>query len=290
MPSRQVNSTAKTRISASFANVLSRLARRPGDIIVRFRKIALQRRALRHRIRLGREQSAICWIGVTGSCGKSTTCRILAQMLAKHAPCRLPNLLWNYTGTVPLAILNVTAEDRYVVQEIATHVPGSIERICKMYLPQIGVVMNVGTDHYTQFGGEEAIAQEKAALVRALPADGVAILNADDSRVAAMAKDTVARPVTFGIENAATYRARDVSAAWPRGVSFVLEHDGQTHHVETGLFGAHFAPNVLASLATAHTAGMPLEDAVAALGDVEPLEGRMSEVKAPDGVTFIRDD
>ncbi|MEZ5329322.1 MAG: Mur ligase family protein [Verrucomicrobiales bacterium] len=202
---------------------------------------------------------------MTGSCGKSTTCQILAQILSNQAPCRIPNLLWNYTGTVPLAILKVTSEDRYVVQEIATHVPGSIERICKMYLPQIGVVMNVGTDHYTQFGSQERIAFEKAALVRALPADGVAVLNADDPRVIAMASVSPACAVTFGIKKEATYRARDVTAAWPQGLSFILEHHGENHRVETGLFGVHFAPNVLASLATAHTAGMPLEDAIAAL-------------------------
>ncbi|MDA0813538.1 MAG: Mur ligase family protein, partial [Verrucomicrobia bacterium] len=113
---------------------------------------------------------------------------------------------------------------------------------------------------------------------------------ADDPRVAAMARSSAARTVTFGIEQDADYRARDVSAVWPKGVSFVLEHDGKEHRVETGLFGAHFAPNVLASLATAHIAGMPLEDAVAAVREIVPLEGRMSEVKSPDGVTFIRDD
>ena len=270
--------------------MLSRNVFRPAKMVARLRKLVLQHRAIRHRLRIGREQSAIRWIGVTGSCGKSTTCQILAKVLASHGACAMPNVRWNYTGTVPLSILRVTTDDRYVVQEIATHVPGSIERICKMFRPEIAIVMNVGTDHYSQFGSQEAIANEKAALVRALPADGVAVLNADDPQVAAMASATMARTVTFGIENAASYRAHDVSSAWPCGVSFDLEHDGARYAVETQLYGAHFALNVLASLAAAHVAGMPLEEAVAVVGSAGPVPGRMSEVKVPGGATFIRDD
>lgn len=260
----------------------------PKKIPGRVKKILRQRRAMWHRARL--DSFPITWIAVTGSCGKSTTVHLLARMLSLHGCCPEPGGGGNYTGTVPLAILGVKHSDRYVVQELGTHVPGSIRRLARMVKPHIGVVMNVGTDHYTQFKSQDAIAEEKADLVRALPADGIVVLNADDPRVSAMAAQSKARVVTFGIANAADYRACDVTSAWPGTVSFVLEHGDEHHRVETSLFGAHLAPNVLASLAVAHIVGMPLATAISAVREVKPIGGRMSEVRAAGGVTFIRDD
>ena len=216
--------------------------------------------------------------------------RLLANALGRHGSCPEPNERWNYTGTVPLSILRVKPADDYVVQELGTHLPGTIRRLCSMLRPQIGIVMNVGSDHYAQFRGEDAIADEKADLVRYLPAGGVAVLNADDERVAAMGAESKARVVTFGIANEADYRASDVTAAWPETLGFVLVHNGERHRVTTMFHGIHMAPNVLAALAAADVAGMPLKEAIAAIGEVLPVDGRMSETKAPGNVTFIRDD
>ena len=264
------------------------LLRDPGRIRRRAKKVFRQWRARRYRAKL--DSAGIEWIAVTGSCGKSTTARLLAGVLSRHGACPEPEPESNYTGTVPLSILRVKTTDRYVVQEIGTHMPGSIKKLAGMVRPRIGIIMNVGTDHYTQFGGQDAIAEEKAALARSLPADGVAILNADDPRVAAMASDTAARVVTFGIEQDADFRAREVSAAWPEPAAFVLEHEGRTYPVRTRMFGAHLVPNVLATLAAAHHAGVSMEDAIEGVAQVEPIDGRMSEVKTSGGATFIRDD
>ena len=268
---------------------ISKVRSLPGRVVRRGRKFLLQRKAQRYRKKLG-QVSDVQWIAITGSCGKSTTARLLAQILGKQGDCPLPNERWNYTGTVPLAILNVKPTQDYVVQEVGTHVPGTIRRLCEMLQPQIGVVMNVGTDHYSLFKSVENIANEKADLVRALPADGIAVINADDPNVVTMANESKARVVTFGIENAADFRAEAVRSSWPEPLSFTLVHDGERIPVTTQLHGKHLAPNVLASLATAHAAGVPLLGGVEAARDVEPVSGRMSELKALDGVTFIRDD
>ena len=248
-------------------------------------KALRRRRAVWHRARLTTSR----WIGVTGSCGKSTTCRVLSRVLSAHGTCSRPTG-GNYGDSLPVCILRVQPGDQFVVQEIGTHLPGSIRRLASLFRPEVAIVTNIGTDHYTQFKSMDAIAEEKADLVRALPADGVAVLNADDARVVAMATLTKARVVTFGIQTEADYRACEISAAWPDPISFVLEHNGEFHPVQTSLFGRHFVPNVLASLAVAHTVGMPLAAAIAAVRGIKPLDGRLSEVRAPDGVTFILDD
>lgn len=176
------------------------------------------------------------------------------------------------------------------MQEIGTHVPGTIAALCDMVQPGIGVVMNVGTDHYSMFKSEEAIATEKADLVRSLDAEGVAVINADDAFVSAMAKETKARVVTFGVDSEADFRATEVHSQWPEPLAFSLVFEGGIYPVTTKLHGKHFAPNVLAAMAAACAVGLSIEQVVAAVGDAEPVSGRMSEVKAPDGVSFIRDD
>jgi UDP-N-acetylmuramoyl-tripeptide--D-alanyl-D-alanine ligase len=247
-----------------------------------------ERRAVRHRVRVAKS-GKIQWIGVTGSCGKSTTVHLLAEVLSKSGRCLKPTG-GNLPVALPFCILRVTPEHKYVVQEIGTEQPGHIRHNCRMFRPEIGVVMNVGSDHYAQFRSEDAIAEEKADLVRSLPAHGVAILNADDHRVAAMADESKARVVTFGIEKDADYRAREISARWPATLGFKVEHQGKCYSVETQLFGAHLAPNILACLAAAHTCGLPIEDVIDELRTIFPVEGRMSQVKTEAGVTFIRDD
>lgn len=256
----------------------------------RARKCLLQFKALRHRRRLGKNVPDQQWIAVTGSCGKSSTARLLSQVLSAEGECSPPNENWNYTGTVPLAILQVKASQRFVVQEVATHLPGTIKRLCRLVQPRVGIVMNVGTDHYSSFKSIENIAVEKADLVRALPSDGIAVLNADDPNVLAMAAASRARVVTFGLSEGADFRAENVRSRWPEPLSFALVHGGTKHDVVTRLHGRHLAPNVLAGLAAAHAAGMPLAKAVRAVRDVEPVSGRMSELRSPDGVAFIRDD
>ena len=188
-------------------------------------------------------------------------------------------------------MLGVARDADFSVQEIGTEYPGTIQRLAALYRPQVAVVTNVGTDHYTQFKSEEAIAQEKADLVRALPEDGIAVLNADDSRVWEMRHATQARTVSYGIESEGVdYSASNVVSHWPHKLQFDLSHEGNTHRVETKLIGGHFLPNVLASLACAHQVGMALDRAIEAVKNIRPIEGRMSEHRDDSGVRFVRDD
>src|SRR4029450_9407321 len=85
--------------------------------------------------------------------------------------------------------------------------PGHIAALARLARPSVGVVLNVGESHLGMFGSREAIAKAKGELVESLPADGTAVLNADDPQVAAMADRTVARVVTFGQGPAAEVRA-----------------------------------------------------------------------------------
>ena len=230
------------------------------------------------------------WIGITGSCGKSTTARVTASILSRFGKCTIPTLA-NLPDEVPICVLRVAPDSRFVVQEIGTTKKGYIRRSCEIVQPEVGIVTNVGTDHYSQFKDEELIAEEKADLVRSLPTEGCAVLNADDQRVMAMASHAKCRVVTFGSGGSgADYRVEQVSANWPRTLSFTLVHDGRELAVKTSLLGRHFVPNVVAGIACAHELGLPIAEVIDAVKNVRPLPGRMSEVVASNGITFIRDD
>jgi aminoacyl-tRNA hydrolase len=135
----------------------------------------------------------------------------------------------------------------------------------------------------------EAIAAEKGKLVAALPETGTAVLNADDPQVLAMAARCRGRVITYGLSPAATVRAENVRSGWPEGLSFDLVYDGRSYAVRTGLCGDHWVHTVLASIATAVAAGVPLSSALRAMEATEPVEGRLFPVTTPVGATLICD-
>jgi aminoacyl-tRNA hydrolase len=180
--------------------------------------------------------------------------------------------------------------DRFCVVEVSAGSPGVLSKSLNFLKPTIGIVTCIGTDHYSNFGSQDAIAAEKGRLVRALPEDGIAVLNADDPRVIAMRDDCRARVISFGLAAEADVRAESVSAIWPDRLSFELVHNGTRILVQTQLCGPVWIPVALAAAALGIAMDVSLEDIARSLGSVEPNEGRMSPLVLPDGVTFIRDD
>ena len=134
------------------------------------------------------------------------------------------------------------------------------------------------------------MAAEKGKLVAALPPTGLAVLNADDERVLALAARARCRVVTFGVAAGADVRAEDVAAAFPELLSFTLVHRGSRHPVQTRLVGEHWTTAVLAALATAVELGVPVERAVAAVEAVAPSPHRLSVRPTRAGVTYLQDD
>jgi UDP-N-acetylmuramoyl-tripeptide--D-alanyl-D-alanine ligase len=153
----------------------------------------------------------------------------------------------------------------------------------------------VGSAHLGEFGSVEAIAEAKGELVEALPADGVAVLNADDPAVAAMAARTAARVVTFGRGDAsadgraADVRAEDVRLEGGRA-RFTLVAAAGRAPVELRLVGEHHVGNALAAAAVALEAGATPEVVAAALGAASPVSHwRMEVTDRADGVTVVND-
>lgn len=230
----------------------------------------------------------VCFIGVTGSCGKTTTTELIAAILAKQGrTCKGSH--GNVMRNFPRTILAVSPKHRFCVHEISGHEVGLIDQATRLLRPRIGVVTHIAQDHYGAFRTLEATAAEKGKLVEALPSDGVAVLNIDDPHVAAMSGRTQARVITYGLSPEATVRGRNVTSTWPSRMSLDISYEGRDVHMQTQLLGTHWAHVVLAGISAALAAGTPLDQAVEAVEAFEPVYCRMYPHTTADGITFISD-
>ena len=221
-----------------------------------------------------RRRFAIPVVAVTGSNGKTTTKELAAGVLGTRWNVLRPERSFNNQWGLPLTLLQLGPQHQAAVLEIGTNARGEIAALAALAAPTVAVVTTVAAVHVEFLGSLDGVREEKAALVRALPVDGVAVLNADDPRVASMARDTRARVVTYGRAAAAHVRATGEVGEDERGLSFTLEADGARVPVVLALAGGHNVTNALAAAAAGVALGLPLADVARGLAGVRPVAGR----------------
>jgi UDP-N-acetylmuramoyl-tripeptide--D-alanyl-D-alanine ligase len=229
-------------------------------------------------------------VGITGSSGKTSTKDLIAQLLSEVGPTVAPRGSLNNELGLPSTVLRADEDTRFLVLEMGARGPGHITHLCRIAPPRVGVVVNVGTAHIGEFGSVDAIAEAKAELVRALPADGTAVLNADDGRVRAMSALTAAEVVTVGESAGATLRAVDVTLDERARPAYRLCAPEGEVAVRLAVTGRHQVGNTLAAAAVARAAGLPLAAIGTRLGTLRPVSTRRMDVfDRTDGVTVIDD-
>jgi UDP-N-acetylmuramoyl-tripeptide--D-alanyl-D-alanine ligase len=231
-------------------------------------------RALGRFAGLHRAKVAIPVVAITGSNGKTTTKEMTAAVLAPLGPVLKPEASFNNQWGLPLTLLRLTADHRALVVEIGTNQTGEIATLAALARPTVGVVTTVAAVHTEFLGTLDGVREEKAALVRALPAAGQAVLNADDPRVLGMAGDTAARVITFGRSPRADVRAAGTVSDGPDGLSFTLQAGNRQVPVTLAFAGGHNVGNALAAAAVGVALDLDLAGVAQALGQARPVKGR----------------
>ena len=227
-------------------------------------------------------------VALTGSQGKTGTKDYLAHVLAEAGQTVATEGNLNNELGVPLTVLRADAETRYLVVEMGARGVGHVAYLCEVAPPRLAAVLNVGTAHLSEFGTREQIARAKGEIVEALPAEGVAVLNADDDLVAAMATRTAARVLTFGADGDVRWRGVELDA---RGrPSFDLGHADAWHPVTLTQSGAHQVANATAAAALAIAAGIEAAIVAQRLSESTPASRwRMEVHERPDGLLVVND-
>jgi UDP-N-acetylmuramoyl-tripeptide--D-alanyl-D-alanine ligase len=230
------------------------------------------------------------FIAVTGSVGKTTAVECLKQALATRFAVNGAQHGKNLIHDVYLLLLRTRRRHRFAVVELGTMKPGDLKHTGWVTAPDTAVVLTVAAVHTDRFAGLEAIAFEKSHLAASVGRRGLAVLNGDDPRVAAMAARCRGKVVTFGRSLRCDVWAGEVSSVWPARLSFRVHRGAESHMVQTQLVGEHWLNSVLAALTTAVCHGVELAPAAAAMARVEPSRCRMQPVPLPSGAIAFRDD
>jgi UDP-N-acetylmuramoyl-tripeptide--D-alanyl-D-alanine ligase len=228
-------------------------------------------------------------IGVTGSAGKTTTKEAVAQVLAaRYRVLKSAGNLNNAFG-VPLQLLRLEPEHEVAVIEMGMNHAGEIAALARIAEPDWAVVSNVAPVHIEFFpDGLAGIARAKYELVEALPADGIAFLNADDPFVRDFGRGMADRAVLYGLTEGAQVRAENLRELGVDGVLFDVLADRQRAQVHLKLLGRHNVLNALAALAAGVWSGIPLVECAAAIAGLQPADKR-GEILNWQGATLIND-
>jgi UDP-N-acetylmuramoyl-tripeptide--D-alanyl-D-alanine ligase len=228
-------------------------------------------------------------VGVTGSVGKTSVKDLLAAALGARWSTTASAGSFNNELGVPLTLLAAGEATEALVVEMGARGRGHIAGLCRIARPTVGVVTAVAAAHTAMFGSLDEVAAAKGELVEALAASGVAVLNADDPRVAAMAARTTARVVGYGSAPGADVRAEGAGLDAELRPRFRLASPWGAADVALAVRGEHMVGNALAAAAAALACEVPVEAVAAGLGKAELSRWRMELVRLPSGARVLND-
>jgi len=262
---------------------LNRYSDRKQLLAVEDTLVALQRLATAIRKLWGKPL-----IGVTGSAGKTTTKEAIAHVLSSRFRVMKSEGNFNNHFGLPLMLLKLELEYDVAVIEMGMSHSGEIRALGKIAQPEIGVVTNVAPVHLEFFDSLAGIARAKYELVEALPANGTAILNADDEYVSQFGRGFKGKTLLYGMRPTADVRAENIQSNGTEGSEFDVVICGVREHARLPLVGDHNILNALAAVAAGVERGIKPSETVAALATLAPAEKR-GEVLRLGNITVIND-
>jgi UDP-N-acetylmuramoyl-tripeptide--D-alanyl-D-alanine ligase len=213
-------------------------------------------------------------VGITGSCGKTTTKNVLVELLASRwRTIGSPNSFNNDIG-VPHTLFLADADTEALVVEIGTNHPGEIANLCRIARPDAGIITTIGASHLEGLGSIEGVAKEKSALAASIPEHGFCVLNADSTWTKWIRKETHAEVISFSIDGEGDLNATDV---WFHSGGTTFRLDGE--EVTSPLLGLHNVQNLLAALAACRGLGLSLSDVLPSVSRLRAGRGRLDRIQ-----------
>ncbi|HJQ67580.1 MAG TPA: UDP-N-acetylmuramoyl-tripeptide--D-alanyl-D-alanine ligase [Blastocatellia bacterium] len=235
-------------------------------------------------------------VGITGSMGKTTTKEMTAAALARGGSVTKTTGNLNNAYGLPLSVLKMETDGArasdfdFAVFEMGMNHKGEISELTRIAPPDLGLVTIVAPVHLEFFPSVDAIAEAKAEMVGGIKPGGVAVLNADDERVARMRElRTDIDYRLFGMSNAADVTARNIRAEGLNGTSFLLVTPRGEVEARLRLAGRHNVYNALAAAAVADFYEVPLDRIAEALFESSSPRMRGEVVRFKEGFTLIDD-
>ncbi len=228
-------------------------------------------------------------IGITGSVGKTTTKDLVSACLSASFRTAASEKSFNNELGLPLTLLNAPDDAQWVVLEMGARGVGHITRLTRVARPDIGVVTSVAMAHVEYLGDLNGVARAKSELVTSLPPDGLAVLNFDDPRVAAMASLSPCPVLGYAVDGDADVRAEDVVLDESLRPAFRLVTPWGARDVRLALHGLQQVPNALAAATVALWCGVPLDRVLSALSGATGPPLRMEVRRVPGGPVLVVD-
>jgi UDP-N-acetylmuramoyl-tripeptide--D-alanyl-D-alanine ligase len=227
-------------------------------------------------------------LGITGSVGKTSTKEAVSAVLRRRYRTLKNPRSYNSESTLPIVLLQLSAEHEVAVLEMGMYGPGDIALLAGLARPTLGIVTNVGPSHMERVGSIEVIARTKGELPESLPSTGHAILNIDDPYVRTMAERTAAKPFLYGLDPAADIWADQIESRGLEGISFRAHHAGEAVTLRLPLIGRHSVHTALAAAASGILLGLGWDAIIDGLRD-SSAQLRLLAVPGWNGSTIIDD-
>ncbi len=220
-------------------------------------------------------------VGITGSVGKTSTKEMVATVLSHRFSILKNQGNFNNEIGVPYTVFQLKPDYDVLIQELAMRLPGEISRLAEIVKPQVGVITNIGLSHIGRLGSQDAIAAAKSELLKNLPVDGAAVLNADDHYFDFLSRQSSAKVLSYGISSG-NVRAENIRTDAEGRVSFRIVSDSGAATVHIPLVGMHNVPNALAAATVGLYFGITIEEIADALSHVQSEEKRAQITKVRD--------
>ena len=228
-------------------------------------------------------------IGVTGTCGKTTTKEMIRQILEERLQVQSTYKSKNGSGRNLGYLLGIDEHTQAAVFEMGVQSPDDLIDSCRYFKPQIGILTMIGTDHLLYTGSKENYFREKCKLLDGLDHKGTLILNGDDANIKKMDLGKYrGHVIRYGVSETADFRATNI-AYGSNGMDFTLRLQGIDYELFVPGYGEHNVYNALAALAAVHALGVGIREAGDTLRSFQHVERHLELRPGLHGSTILDD-